>query len=223
MPDDDIIRLSLDGSHTVTSKIFNENYHSLNGAIQESNIVFIEAGLNYLLPSYKSINVFEMGFGTGLNALLAYIWGQKHKINTTYHTIEAYPLERKIYHKLNYPDILGHRDVFYQLHDHNWDSELMVSPTFKFKKIHAEIENFNTNHSYDVIFFDAFSPTIQPKLWDVPLLQKMFNLLSDGGILVSYCAQGAFKRHLKACGFSIEVLKGPPGKREMTRAVKNKY
>ena len=72
----------------------------------------------------------------------------------------------------------------------------------------------------DLIYFDAFGPRVQPNLWDEKMMRKMFAILRPTGVLVTYCAQGQFKRNLKSAGFEIESLEGPPGKREMTRAIK---
>ena len=216
------LKLSHDGSHTVISEKFQVTYHSIHGAITESNVVFIDAGLNFLLKNnYNTISVFEMGFGAGLNALLSFIWAEKNQIKVIYHTVEAYPVNKKMSDQLNYCEILGHDKVFHQLHSCDWNTEINITPFFSFCKYHCELENLESNHKSDVIFFDAFSPASQPHLWDVPILSKMYGMLNESGVLVSYCAQGAFKRHLKAVGFRVEGIPGPPGKREMTRAVKD--
>lgn len=222
MSDSHQVQLSEDGSHTLVSNTFKVTFHSIHGAITESNVVFIEAGLDYLLKNnYTCISVFEMGFGTGLNALLSYIWAEKNKINIIYHTVEAFPISKEISDQLNYGEILGHKEVLQQLHAIDWDLEKRISKYFSFCKYHNELENLDLNFKSDVVFFDAFSPATQPDLWDEKSLSKMYGSLNINGVLVSYCAQGAFKRNLKSVGFRVESIQGPPGKREMTRAVKD--
>ncbi|MBK8669710.1 MAG: tRNA (5-methylaminomethyl-2-thiouridine)(34)-methyltransferase MnmD [Saprospiraceae bacterium] len=216
-----VIRISDDGSHTVISPDFNVSYHSVHGAINESNVVFLQAGLDYLLDKdYPSISVFELGFGTGLNALLSYKWAQSHNKPLVYHTVEAYPLDETIYSQLNYGQILDDQEMFEKLQGCAWEVPISLGENFRFCKYKQDIELIEIADKYNVIFFDAFSPASQPHLWEIPVLGKMFDSLMPGGILVSYCAQGAFKRNLKAVGFKIEALPGPRGKREMTRAVK---
>jgi len=223
MLDKELIQLSGDGSHTVLSPIFDDvTYHSRHGAIAESNLVFIDAGLNYHLSrGKKQIRVFEMGFGTGLNVLLTYIWSHDKQVAVDYQTVEAFPVEASVFLNLNYVDLLGEKTIFESFHNLPWDHKHVFSDFFSFKKHLSLVEEVKIDGQVDVIFYDAFAPSSQPHLWEMPILEKMYQLLTDGGILVSYCAQGAFKRHLKTCGFLIESIPGPPGKREMTRAVKH--
>ncbi len=221
MPDQPLIQISEDGSHTLKSKKFEVTYHSIHGAITESNVVFIDAGLAYsALNKPTRISVFEMGFGSGLNALLSFMWATNNNVNLQYHTIEAFPVSVTTAEQLNYPNILGNDDIFRKLHTCPWNTEITLSSDFIFTKYLLDAETAVIPHLYNVIFFDAFSPATQPNLWETPFLKKMFDLLLPNGILVSYCAQGAFKRNLRSVGFRVESLPGPPGKREMTRAVK---
>jgi tRNA U34 5-methylaminomethyl-2-thiouridine-forming methyltransferase MnmC len=222
MPDNQKLQISEDGSHTLISEKFQVTYHSIHGAITESNVVFIDAGLNFLFKNnYSSISVFEMGFGTGLNALLTYIWAEKNQVNIVYHTVEAYPVSKDISDQLNYGEILGYQEILQKLHGCAWETEINFSPYFSFCKYQKELEDLDLKTTCDVVYFDAFSPASQPQLWETPILGKMYDLLNYHGVLVSYCAQGAFKRNLKSVGFRVEAIPGPPGKREMTRANKD--
>ncbi len=214
---------TLDGSHSLASDIFQENYHSTNGAIDESKHVFIEAGLKHLLSQNKTeISILEIGFGTGLNAFLTLIESEKLKINIQYCGIEAYPIDEIIWTNLNYPEILNYSpESFYQLHRQD-SSKIFctISPNFSFSKINSKVEDIEPSTKFDLIYFDAFAPTTQPELWTAELMQKMYDCLNFGGILVTYCAKGSFKRALKSAGFTIERLPGATGKREMTRATR---
>lgn len=223
MLESELIQLSGDGSHTVLSQVFDDvTYHSRHGAIAESNVVFIDAGLNYHLARGKNrISIFEMGFGTGLNALLSYKWGFENQIAVDYQTVEAFPINESVFLQLNYAELLGDKTVFESFHTLPWDQKHIISESFSFKKHLSLVEDVKVDGHVDVVFYDAFAPSSQPHLWEQPILDKMYLLLNDGGVLVSYCAQGAFKRNLKSCGFKVESIPGPPGKREMTRAIKH--
>ncbi len=213
--------LSGDGSHSIVSSVFNTTYHSHHGAITESSVVFIAAALDYLLEKgYKVIDVFEMGFGTGLNAILAQQWAEKHQIQINYHTVEAFPVAFEVIRKLNYGTLLQCEATFEQLHTCAWESVHPISPNFTFVKWQSRIEVLTNSQSFDAVFYDAFAPANQPELWQVPILTKVFSWMRKGSVLTSFCAQGAFKRALKEVGMIVEGLPGPPGKREMTRAVK---
>lgn len=216
------IYLTEDGSHSIYSKQFGESYHSRHGALQESQHVFIEAGYQ-AKKALPQINVLEMGFGTGLNAFLTYLRAFRQQIPTYYLGIEAYPIAEEEAMQFNYATLLeagNQSDVFHQMHQCNWKEERLMAPQFTFEKRNIKIEALSIEPIFDVIYYDAFAPSAQPELWEPPILEKMYNNLRSGGTLVTYCAKGVFKRHLKAIGFKVEALPGPPGKREMTRAWK---
>jgi len=212
-----------DGSQSIRSSEFEVSYHSKHGAVQESMHVFIDAGLRALPPSFMPIHIFEMGFGTGLNAYLSLLETQGDTPDIYYTSIEAYPLTPETYQSLDYPVFLKQNssDYFQMLHEAKWDAGFQqITSKFHLRKIQGQIESLQLEDTFHVIFYDAFAPGSQPQLWEAPVMQKMYDLLKPGGILTTYCAQGAFKRTLKAIGFQVEPLPGPPMKREMTRARK---
>ena len=211
-----------DNSKTLLINNTDVTYHSRHGALTESNHIFINHGLKSL-PQQKNIKVFEMGFGTGLNAILTYDFALKNNINLTYHTIEKYPITDDELNTLNLNAILNPElhSTFELIHDGNWDELLTINQDFEMLKYNADIlEQDLANSYYDIIFFDAFGPKFQPDLWQPEVLKKMYESLKQGGTFVTYCAQGQFKRDLKSVGFDIEPLPGPPGKREITRGIK---
>ncbi|MCP4125172.1 MAG: tRNA (5-methylaminomethyl-2-thiouridine)(34)-methyltransferase MnmD [Bacteroidetes bacterium] len=217
------LKETADGSHTFYVKELKEHYHSVHGAIQESRHVFIEAGLNDL-QHQPSIQILEVGFGTGLNALLTLLSGVSVSTQINYTALEAYPLTQKEAEKLNFIDQLSipeMRPVFQAMHTCKWEDSVLVCRNFSLNKLRMDLLEFQSPEPvYDLIYFDAFAPQIQPELWTDSVFQNLFNGMKQGGVLVTYCAKGSVKRALKAAGFSVEGIPGPPGKREMTRAVK---
>lgn len=216
------IKTTSDGSHTILSNTFGVTYHSIHGAIQESEHVFIDAGYRYF-ANKDPLSILEIGLGTGLNAYLTFLENITTGKQLTYTGIEAFPITEKQASKLNYSELLGDdqfAEVFTQIHRCSFDQPIQLSADFSFEKRLLKFEALQDQSAYNLIYFDAFGPTTQPELWSEELLTKMYNALLPGGILVTYCAKGVVKRRLKAIGFSVEALAGPPGKREMTRAVK---
>ena len=206
-----------DGSATLYHAVIGECYHSVHGAQQESRHIFIEAALHHVV--LNKVRVFEVGFGTGLNALLTLQDAQQRDYHVTYHTIELYPLHTDVYEKLNYASA-EHQLSFINLHACEWNKEVSVNSSFTFKKIQDSILNHQFTELYDVIFFDAFSPEKQPELWSDAVFQKMYDGLRSGGVLTTYCAKGDVRRSMMRAGFIVERLPGPPGKRHILRAVK---
>lgn len=213
-----------DGSHSVMSKQFDALYHSRHGAIQETNTVFIEAGFKYLINNgYQEISILEIGFGTGLNAYMTYLEAQKQNITLHYDTLETYPLSMEDVLQLNYPSLLDSEitsSIFLQMHSFPWEIKTPITPNFNFQKKLLDFLNVEDVNQYDLIYFDAFAPEVQPELWDVNMFQKMYAALRLNGVMTTYCAKGIVKRNLKSVGFLLESLPGPLGKREMTRVIK---
>lgn len=212
-----------DGSHTVYSERFGVTYHSKYGAIQETQHVFIDAGLYHKSLKNKTLSILEIGFGTGLNAFMTLLEAEKRGLTIEYQAAEAYPLTIDEAHQLNYPELLKRTDKtkdFRLLHESEWEKWYQINPSFKFKKIKSRFEDLQFEPIFDLIYFDAFAPSAQAELWEPPTLSIMYDALKEDGIWVSYCAKGSVKRNLKSLGFVVESIPGPPGKREMTRAKK---
>lgn len=218
--------LSGDGSHTLESERFGVTYHSHHGAIQETQIVFIEAGMHHAIERASDVvRIFEMGFGTGLNAVMTYIESARQEVPVDYHTIEAYPIDLDTVHKLNFQDVLQYPDPvqkdFIRMHESLNGEAVTISEQFSFTKYIQLLEELKLpDDHFDAVYFDAFAPNAQEELWDETIMSKMYDSLQIGGCLVTYCAKGSFKRTLKSVGFTLESLPGPKGKREMTRAIK---
>ena len=216
--------LTEDGSHTLYHEELNETYHSFHGAITESRHVFIQAGLDYWVNKNirKPIRIFEVGFGTGLNALLVWQYAQEHQREIQYTSIEAFPLKESIYSTLNYEEsvsVKGFDNPLMKLHEADWEVEAPLSSSFSLKKLETSLQEVVIQFEHDVIFFDAFAPSKQPELWGRPMLEKVIINLSQAGAFVTYSAKGQLKRDLKYLGLIVESLPGPPGKKEMVRGV----
>lgn len=216
-----------DGSVTLYVPELNEHYHSVHGAIQESRHIFIRAGMEYFLESYPErtgpttcLHILEAGFGTGLNAWLTLIRACELKLPVCYHTIEKYPLSSAETDRLNYPEHLDYpdRQLFHQLHLCPWESEQQITPFFKIHKHQEDIRNIDFPEQFDLVYFDAFNPDVQPHLWTTEVFGRFYRAMHPDSLLVTYCVKGIVKQALRAVGFTLKRLPGPPGKREMLRA-----
>ena len=207
-----------DLSPTLYSEEFQQTYHSIHGAISESNHVFIQNGLCELLKTKREISILEMGYGTGLNAALTWQYALKNELQVSFYSIEKFPVDAELYHQFITQDkelnlMLG------QLNQSEWNN-IHSFGNFQFMKNQMDIESLNLEMKFDLIYYDAFSPNAQPELWTEDVFRKMYECLNPNGVLVTYCAKGQVKRNLKAAGFHVESPPGPAGKREMTRARK---
>ena len=211
-----------DGSNTIFVPEFEETYHSTHGAIQESLHVFIHSGLNFK-TELNDINILEVGFGTGLNTLLSLIDSEETKRNIKYTSLEAYPLKWDLVSKLNYIDLIckgKYSATYKKMHICHWESFYILSPHFSLRKQNIKLQNVLFDNEFDVVYFDAFAPRVQPDLWTKEVFTSMYKALKPGGVLVTYCAKGSVKRALRYVGFELQSIPGPPGKREMSRAIK---
>jgi tRNA U34 5-methylaminomethyl-2-thiouridine-forming methyltransferase MnmC len=219
------IIITKDGSHTVTIPEMNVTYHSHHGAIQESTHVFIDAGLKYVLNNLTvpDIHIFEMGFGTGLNALLTLIEAEKLQKPVHYTAIELYPLQQNEINSLNYCKQLKRTDLepFFQLlHQCEWEKDIRITPLFTFNKIKVNLINFSTCQPFNLVYFDSFAPAAQPEHWTTEVFEKLFSILLPGGILVTYCSKSIVRKAMQAAGFVVTKIPGPHGKRDMVRAIR---
>lgn len=213
---------TLDGSTTISLPDWDECYHSKHGAIQEAKHVFIKNGFS--LYEDKPISILEIGFGTGLNAFITLLETERTKQHVNYVGVEAYPVEIEEIEKLNYVkelNVLNYESVFNDMHSSNWNQEIQLSPFFTLTKRKQFFDTIDDLEQFDLIYFDAFGYRVQPELWSTEIFRKMYNALKPNGVLVTYAARGVVKRSMIEVGFSVGKLPGPPGKREMFRAVKN--
>lgn len=217
-----IVELTADGSHTLFVPQLNEHYHSVNGAIQEANHVFLDAGLSRCKKD--EVAIFEVGFGTGLNAFLTAKYADQYNtsIRICYTSIEAFPLSLDLIDTLNYAEE-NDKALYRKLHEVEWESEQQISDQFFLTKIEADFTKFDFStlkDQFDIIYFDAFAPDVQDYMWSQEMFDAMYQICREGAVLTTYCAKGIVRRRMQAAGFTVERIPGPPGKREMLRATK---
>ncbi|MBN2805222.1 MAG: tRNA (5-methylaminomethyl-2-thiouridine)(34)-methyltransferase MnmD [Prolixibacteraceae bacterium] len=211
-----------DGSHTLYLPEMQEHYHSVHGALQESKHVFIEAGLKQ--QNRSTINLLEVGFGTGLNALLSLQHAHEFGQHIHYFGLEKYPLQAEEYQQLNYGRLLNEHSAYelQKMHECPWNEPVQLTEYFVLQKINNDIHgyNFAALPLFDLIYFDAFAPSKQEGIWTEAIFRTLYNHCKPGAILVTYCAKGSVRRDLQSVGFRMERIPGPPGKKEMLRGIK---
>ena len=214
------IIITSDGSHTIYVPEIDEHYHSVHGAVQESNHIFIKNGFE--ICKADPLNIFEVGFGTGLNVLLTALKCMSGNKEVNYTSIEKYPLDERIIRSLNYSDYAGEnaREIFQVIHTVPWNVRVNICKNFYLKKIEADFTADPISGKFDLIYFDAFGPDKQPEMWTKEIFELLASVTKKNGILVTYSAKGEVKRTLIACGFDVTLLPGPPGKKQMISAVK---
>lgn len=216
------IQLTSDQSHTIYLPELDETYHSRNGALNEALYVYLGKGFDKQAETHKTLHIFEMGFGTGLNAILTLASAAEKKIPCTYHSIESSPLDLQLINQLNYKDLLdpAYHALYDAMHAAPWNEAVVLTPYFTLKKIHDTLQTYEPEMPIDLVYFDAFAPDKQPELWTAAIFEKLFRSMSMGAVLVTYSAKGEVKRTLQHIGFTVEKLDGPPYKRHMLRATK---
>jgi len=214
------LRLTEDGSHTLYVDKLGEPYHSIHGALQESMHVFIKQGLQTVPKS--PLRILEIGFGTGLNALLTLKFASQSKQEIHYHAVEKYPLTREEYTQLNFEDLLEGvpRGSLKHIHEAPWGKTVSLSDNIALFKEQADFRSMHPFGTFDLVYFDAFSPDKQPELWSESVFSTIATCTHKGSVLVTYSSKGVVRRTLISCGFKIQKVAGPPGKREMIRAVR---
>jgi tRNA U34 5-methylaminomethyl-2-thiouridine-forming methyltransferase MnmC len=224
-----------DGSKTIQIEDWNEQYHSIHGAIQEAKHVFIKHGFHFLLHSQRSlchseqseesqqkISILEIGFGTGLNAFITCLEAKKDNIQVDYVGVEAYPVSQDEIRQLNYTEQLKvNNALFSKIHNCSWEDEYEIHSKFSLTKQQKLFKDIKEKNAFNLIYFDAFGARVQPELWTEAIFKIMYKALKTKGVLVTYSAKGSVRRSMQTVGFTVERLEGPPGKREMLRATKH--
>ncbi len=224
-----------DGSKTIQIEDWNEQYHSIHGAIQEANHVFLKHGLLFLCAKlvstsnalhsaskHEPLSILEIGFGTGLNAFLTLIEAEKQNQSINYLGIEGYPVPLEEIEQLNYVELISknHEGIFEKMHSVSWGEQHYMTSNFQLEKQKIFFQDIKAEDAFNLIYFDAFGARVQPDLWTEAIFEIMFKALKTNGVLVTYSAKGSVRRAMQAVGFTVERLPGPPGKREMLRAQK---
>jgi tRNA U34 5-methylaminomethyl-2-thiouridine-forming methyltransferase MnmC len=212
--------ITSDGSHTIYVPELNEHYHSIHGAVQESEHIFIGAGYEYCRA--EPMHIFEAGFGTGLNALLTAVKAVRDKREIYYTSIEKYPVSEDLIRSLNYQEFSGSdgKRIFELIHSSSWGKMNNICSNFSLKKIEGDLADFIPEYPIDLVYFDAFGPDKQPSMWTREIFKRLSSAMITDGILVTYSAKGEVKRNLRSVGFEVKLLPGPPGKREIISAKK---
>jgi len=209
-----------DGSLTLFDPETGDHYHSVHGALQESRFIYTGCGLDYF--KRDSLTIFEAGLGTGLNALLSCIRSSDTGMNLTYTAIEKNPLGIDITRELNYPEILKGEAgrIFNSIHSCPWGTPSVITERFTLLKIKGDLVTETLTGIYDLIYFDAFGPDKQPEMWTDNVFGKISGITQSGSVLVTYSVKGDVQRNLRNRGFNVSLLPGPPGKRQILRAIK---
>lgn len=213
--------LTKDGSHTVVDQTFGVPYHSVYGAVQESQWVFIELGLLAALERFpdEPLRIFEMGFGTGLNALLTAREAESRRRRVYYTTVETCPIPTEIARYLNYDERLG-TAYLPHLHESPWNEPVAIHPFFTLVKYEGKLQDLQLNDRVHLIYYDAFAPSAQPELWEPGIFGQLAEFLLPGGMLTTYCSKSYVQRNLQTADLTVEKHPGPAHKREVLRAVK---
>ncbi len=215
-----------DGSHTLQLLQTGEHYHSQFGALNESVYVFVKQGLELFERSNTLIKLLEVGFGTGLNTALAMAWAKLHQKELMYTGLEPYPVPPAVFASLNYGQLMEDPQAHPALqedYERLLCGEKLSYGTALAGMVQCRLLEFESPETFDLVFYDAFSPTTQADMWDEASVAKIVSLLAPGGVLVTYCIRGYIRKAFLALGCQAEKLPGPPGKREMLRITKPLY
>jgi len=214
--------ITSDGSNTLYLEEMDETYHSKHGAIAESKHIFIQHGLLAKSETDRKIKVFEVGFGTGLNAILTQFVANEEELEVDYISVELYPLGQNLINQLNYAELLSiDVELIQAIHKSEWGVRNTIANRFELIKLQEDLTKMKIPNELDVVYFDAFAPEKQEEMWSEEIFKNIYTAMNSNGILVTYCVKGEIRRRLKSIGFQVEKLKGPEGgKREMMRAIK---
>ncbi len=207
-----------DGSATLYISALDEHYHSTKGALAESLHVYIDTCWRQAARRGKDVRVFEVGFGTGLNAALTAEAALREKVPTVYISVELHPLDVTTVDMLGYDKLTPY---YAAVNRAEWGGKAVINPYFSLIKIAGNFLEMELPANIDAVYYDAFAPEKQPEMWSEEIIDKLYSSMAPGGMLTTYCAKGVIRRRLQSAGFTVERLPGPAnGKREILRATR---
>ena len=201
--------LTKDGSFTLRSHIFQENFHSLEGALKETEIKFINPS-DLKRFNDKSLNVLDICFGLGYNSasLFNNLIRQNSFINWYALEIDKKPLKyslgNKSFQKLWHPKVFK---VFKALGKNSKYIDQSFECHILWGDAREKIKNIPANIKFDLIYLDGFSPQKCPQVWSVEFLAKVTQKLKPQGYLITYSCSAAIRKTLKDFGLKIFNIK----------------
>ena len=190
---------------SLRSEKFNENFHSLAGAYNETKNKFINPSRLKRFQN-KSINVLDICFGIGYNSALLFENLIIELSTLNWYGLEIdkrplnYALTDKKFNNLWSPkvnEILNSLNSKGLYKNKNFDCKLMIGDARK------EILNLPKELNFDLIFLDGFSPQKCPEIWSFEFLSQLKNKIKYEGYLITYTSAAAVRKSLKNLGFNL--------------------
>lgn len=215
------LEITADGSATLRRKDLDEHYHSVKGALTESRHVYLDCGWREAAARFDTVRVFEVGFGTGLNAAITASAARECGHMTEFFSVELHPLPDNVWHGLTSHVPSELREHFEAVNSARWNITEEINSRFRLTKLHSDLLSVSLPEHISAVYYDAFAPEKQPEMWDEMTFRRLYAAMSNGGVLTTYCTKGIIRRMLASVGFNVSRLSGPPGgKREILRALK---
>ncbi len=201
--------LTKDGSISLRSLFFKENFHSLEGALKETEIKFINPS-DLKRFQDKSLNVLDICFGLGYNSAFLFnkLIGHNSFINWYALEIDKKPLEyslrNKLFQNLWDPKVIK---IFKSLSQNYQYKDKFFKCDILWGDAREEINNIPKNIKFDLIYLDGFSPQNCPQVWSVEFLTKVTEKLNPNGYLITYSSAAAIRKTLRNFGLNIFNIK----------------
>lgn len=220
-----------DGSFTLHSTRYEQTYHSIHGALKESEHVFLEG--SGVLERLKSgtdtgpIRILEVGLGLGLNAMVTAAAALQYEKAVEYvgieHDFQPTGLIAEVLSPFD-PDAVqrfcravaeSSAPTVFEPASLNDYCTLRILPIDLNTALTSDAtRKVISQASFNAVYLDAFSPDSNPECWNFDTLKNLAALLISGGNLATYCAKGSVRRDLESAGLNVTRRPGPPGKRE---------
>lgn len=212
------------------SNQFDDTYYSKSDGQAETRHVYLNGNnLPERWKSAASLSIGELGFGTGLNFLeTVSLWKLNGNPNghLNYISYEQYPLTKADITKAlsqwsSLKDLGGQLVAIWEPSAGTFQIEFSqhISLTIVFGDANDELPKQTT--MIDAWYLDGFSPAKNPELWNLELMQQVYDHTNNGGTFATYSVAGYVRRNLQQAGFSINRQKGFGSKREMLVGIRN--
>ncbi|MFP4118570.1 MAG: tRNA (5-methylaminomethyl-2-thiouridine)(34)-methyltransferase MnmD [Candidatus Woesearchaeota archaeon] len=197
-----------DGSETFRNTEIDECYHTKSGSFHEALEKHVRPSrIVEIAKKNSSVVIGDACFGLGYNTLMAlhHIRKECPGCNIKIIAFENDPALMEEASRLTFDKTYEQEATIiksmlkppYQYFSSDFQGSVWVGDL-------AKMLMYVPDDTFDVIFYDPFSPKKQPEMWSEELFRQAYRSMRQGGRLTTYSCARIVRDNMKKAGFAVE-------------------